>query len=51
LARVQALLDRAVFDLTGSTSIELRHDATQVEAVDQAYDLPYREARYRWQRV
>ena len=52
LARVQQLLDRAKLTLAGSTSIELRHDATQPEAVDQGYgDLPYRESRYRWQRV
>lgn len=51
LARVRELLNRANIVLTGSTSIELLHEATQAESTDQAYGLPYREARYRWQRV
>lgn len=51
LARVQVLLDGVNIDLSGSTTIELRHDATNADSVDQAYDLPYRESRYRWQRI
>jgi hypothetical protein len=51
LARVQELLDRVNIDLSGSTTIELRHDATQGDMVDQAFELPYRESRYRWQRI
>jgi hypothetical protein len=51
LARVRELLHKRQFQLAGSTSIELVHETTQAELVDQAYDLPFRESRYRWQRV
>lgn len=51
LSRVKVLLHRNRFEYAGSVSIETLYETTGPELIDQAYDLKYREARYRLLRI
>lgn len=51
LSRVLALLDRHRFNFAGSTSIETLYESTGAEDLDQAFQLKFRESRYRLLRI